>query len=170
MNYSRFGLDQQKITSDNNTYHNLLLIRSIMDLPKLTSQNAHHVMPAVVLGKAATELYNDSISEHTRRAYQGALDRLRAWAGGRMLTDALLADYLAELYEEGKSPATITVVLAMVRFVANEYGLDSPDGVENETSNERDTTQWKGQGSWSSCWHPMGTGGCCSFSVHISQK
>ena len=42
---------------------------------------------------------------NTRRAYEGALRRLRDWLDGRSLDDATLAEYLAARFEAGHSPA-----------------------------------------------------------------
>ncbi len=45
--------------------------------------------------ETARELADASVSANTRRAYEGALRRLRDWLTGRPLDDATLAEYLA---------------------------------------------------------------------------
>ena len=76
------------------------------------------------LSGAVTERTADmiraSVSKNTLRAYRSATKRLETWLNGRILTDALLADYLAELFEEGKSPATIAIVAAAVAWREGE--------------------------------------------------
>ena len=48
-----------------------------------------------------------SVSANTRRAYEGALRRLRDWLAGRPLNDDTLAGYLAARFEAGRSPAVV---------------------------------------------------------------
>ena len=52
-------------------------------------------------------LIKASIAENTLKAYQRALQNLTVWLSGRTLSDALLANYITILHEDGKSPATI---------------------------------------------------------------
>ena len=87
------------------------------------------IQSASNLSRIAHELFQSSLPTNTKRAYQGALDRLYAWLDGRKLTDTLLANYVAKLHSEGKSVATINQVLATVRFLAKTMGQPSPDGV-----------------------------------------
>ena len=61
-------------------------------------------------------LIKASIAENTLKAYQRALHSLETWLSGRILSDALLANYITVLYETGKSPATIGQVLAAVKW------------------------------------------------------
>ena len=60
--------------------------------------------------------YQASISENTLKAYQHALHNLDTWLSGRILSDALLANYLTALHEDGKSPSTIGQVVAAVKW------------------------------------------------------
>ena len=61
-----------------------------------------------------------SVSENTLRAYHRCLAGVTDWIGERPLDvdDASLADYLSDLYERGKSPATISQVVAAVKWRA----------------------------------------------------
>ena len=61
-------------------------------------------------------LIKASIAENTQKAYQRALQSLEIWLSGRTLSDALLANYITTLYEEGKSPATIGQLVAAVKW------------------------------------------------------
>ena len=57
-----------------------------------------------------------SLSENTLKAYQRALQCLEIWLSGRTLSDALLANYITTLHEDGKSPATIGQAVAAVKW------------------------------------------------------
>ena len=61
-------------------------------------------------------LIKTSIAENTLKAYQRALQSLTAWLSGRVLSDALLANYITQLHDTGKSPATIGQVAAAVKW------------------------------------------------------
>ena len=57
-----------------------------------------------------------SLSPNTQKTYQQAYSQLDRWLAGRDLNDILLATYISDLDTAGKSPATITVVVAAVRW------------------------------------------------------
>ena len=61
-------------------------------------------------------LIKASIAENTQKAYQHALQSLTIWLSGRTLSDALLANYITVLHEDGKSPSTIGQVVAAVKW------------------------------------------------------
>ena len=80
--------------------------------------------------KRVADLAAASLSKNTRRAYQGALQRLQDYldkhdAG---LTDGWLASYLASLFHRGHSPASASMIVAAVRFQAKTTGIPSPVG------------------------------------------
>ena len=83
---------------------------------------------ALAIPESARALVESSISASTRRAYAGALARLDSFTAGRPLDDASLAAYVAELHDAGKSPATIGLTVAAVRFRAKLTGAPSPAG------------------------------------------
>ena len=83
-------------------------------------------LPAV--REKARELATASVSANTRRAYEGAVRRLRDWLARRPLDDATLAEYLAARFEAGHSPAVAGQVVAAVRFYAKLGGQPSPVG------------------------------------------
>ena len=68
------------------------------------------------LSEETETLIKASIAENTLKAYQRALQSLTVWLSGRILSDALLANYITQLHETGKSPATIGQVLAAVKW------------------------------------------------------
>ena len=71
-----------------------------------------------------------SIAPNTRRAYTAALGRLDTWLTdmGVPLSDPALAEYLSELFEDGKAPAVAALVVAAVKFRAKLAGTDAPVG------------------------------------------
>lgn len=66
--------------------------------------------------KELTQLIKASIAPNTLRAYQHALAKFQTFLDGRNLTDATLAAYITELHTAGKSPATISQVVAAVKW------------------------------------------------------
>ena len=61
-------------------------------------------------------LIKASIAENTLKAYQRTLQNLTDWLSGQTLSDALLANYITSLHDNGKSPATIGQVVAAVKW------------------------------------------------------
>ena len=79
---------------------------------------------------SAANLARASMSENTRRAYEVALrgfDR-----SGRPETDAGVAAYLGDIYDEGRTAAVAAMAVAALRFRARLQGRDSPVGPASE--------------------------------------
>ena len=74
------------------------------------------------------EVIRANVSDNTLKAYEHATRKLEAWLEGRALTDAVLAEYIRFLYAEGKSPATINLVVSAVKWMAEYRGADSVVG------------------------------------------
>ena len=68
------------------------------------------------LPEETASLIKASIAENTLKAYQRALQNLTDWLSSRTLSDALLANYITSLHDNGKSPATIGQVVAAVKW------------------------------------------------------
>ena len=68
------------------------------------------------LPEETASLIKASLAENTRKAYQRALNDLTNWLSGRTLSDTLLANYITQLHETGKSPATIGQAVAAVKW------------------------------------------------------
>ncbi len=68
------------------------------------------------------------IADNTRLAYAAALNGLDAQIPVDRQDDARIADHLASLYRDGRSPATIALVVAAVQFRAKIAGTRSPVG------------------------------------------
>lgn len=65
-------------------------------------------------------LIKTSAAPNTIKAYRSAVKKLEIWLCGRPLSDCLLANYITELHQEGKSPATINLVVAAVKHKTKE--------------------------------------------------
>ena len=89
-------------------------METVISLAKKPLGSAPDSGGLATLTPAAAKLARASLSPNTRRAYQGALDRLgdylrkrgRDMAG---LTDKRLADYLSSIHEAGASPAAAAI-------------------------------------------------------------
>ena len=69
-----------------------------------------------------------NVADNTLKAYEHATRKLEAWLEGRGLTDAVVAEYIRFLYAEGKSPATINLVVSAVKWMAEYRGADTVVG------------------------------------------
>ena len=69
-------------------------------------------------------LIQSSIADSTLERYRRLSEQIGAWLGGQMLTDGLLATYITELHQQGKSPATISQVIAAVKWLAKNQGIE----------------------------------------------
>ena len=50
-----------------------------------------------------------------------------------MLNDALLARYITELHQQGKSPATIAQVVAAAKWLAKNHGVEIVGEITSKT-------------------------------------
>ena len=78
--------------------------------------NAEPNIAPLQLPEETASLIKASIAENTQKAYQRALQGLETWLSGRTLSDMLLANYITDLHEDGKSPATIGQAVAAVKW------------------------------------------------------
>ena len=69
-----------------------------------------------------------NVSDNTLKAYEHATRKLEDWLDGRMLNDAVLAEYIRFLHTEGKSPATINLLLSAVKWMAEYHGIANVAG------------------------------------------
>ena len=68
------------------------------------------------LASEVKRLMAASLSQNTQRAYQRALEGLEQHLRGRRLTDDELAAYITHLHDSGKSPSTISQLVAAVKW------------------------------------------------------
>jgi len=92
---------------------------------KITTTTASR---AVAVSPQARQLIADSTAPATRRAYSAALRAIDAFAAGKPLTDAMVADYIAQRHADGVSPATLRMAVAAVGFRYKLRGENSPVG------------------------------------------
>lgn len=71
------------------------------------------------------ELVKAGTAPSTVETYQRAMHQLEIWLDGRSLSDNLLANYITELYQDGKSPATISKIVAAVKWTVNHHGVEA---------------------------------------------
>ena len=78
-------------------------------------------------------LMQQSIAPNTVKAYQHALKRFHGWLDANVfqpdhLTDEIVAKYITALYADGKAPATITIVVAAIKWQAANAGVSDVVG------------------------------------------
>ena len=78
----------------------------------------------LAISTETASLIQSSVAPNTIAAYRRATQKLEAWIDYQVVTDALLASYITELYQQGKSPATIAQVVAAVKWTASKSRID----------------------------------------------
>ena len=77
----------------------------------------------VIISEETEELVKASVAPSTVKTYRLAMQQLEIWLDGRTLSDNLLATYITELYQAGKSPATISKIVAAVKWTVKNQGV-----------------------------------------------
>ena len=80
----------------------------------------------VVINDETEELVKTSIAPSTVETYRLAIQQLEIWLDGRSLNDNLLANYITGLYQDRKSPATISKIVAAVKWTTKNQGIKIP--------------------------------------------
>ena len=80
----------------------------------------------VIISDETEELVKASLAPSTVETYRLAMEQLEKWLDGRTLSDNLLATYITELYQDGKSPATINKIVAAVKWTVKNQGVGIP--------------------------------------------
>ena len=80
------------------------------------------------IASGTDEAIRANVSDNTLKAYEHATRKLEDWLDGRTLNDAVLAEYIRFLHTNGKSPATINLVLSAVKWMAEYHGIDNVAG------------------------------------------
>ena len=63
------------------------------------------------------ELIEKSFAENTVRNRRQALKQFDGWLNGRPCSDGLLAQYITHLFDIGKAPGTISIVVSAVKWL-----------------------------------------------------
>ncbi len=80
----------------------------------------------VAISGETEELVKASLAPSTVETYRLAMEELEKWLDGRVLNDNLLATYITELYQDGKSPATISKIVAAIKWTVKNQGVGIP--------------------------------------------
>ncbi len=72
-------------------------------------------------------LIKATVAPSTIKTYQHALQQFEIWLEERSLNDSLLANYITELYQGGKSAATISKIVAAVKWRVRNHDVGVED-------------------------------------------
>ena len=82
---------------------------------------------ALAISADTAELIKAGASANTLEAYRRALDSLTGWSTTE-LKDTVLAEYITELHQSGKSPSTISQSVAAVKWQSKNLNRDDVVG------------------------------------------
>ena len=82
--------------------------------------------PAELIPEPTARLVEKSFAENTIRNRRLALKHFDAWLNGRPYSDGLLAAYITHLFDEGKAPGTISIVVAAVKWLLKHRNNGNP--------------------------------------------
>ena len=102
-----------------------------MENDKLDSTPATAIVPsteatAELIPQPTAELIEKSFAENTVRNRRLALKHFDDWLNGRPCSDGLLAQYITHLFDEGKAPGTISIVVAAVKWLLKHRNGGNP--------------------------------------------
>ena len=86
-----------------------------------TSKTTAELIP----GQTA-ELIEKSFAENTIRNRKLALKHFDEWLNGRPCSDGLLAEYITNLFNDGKAPGTISIVVSAVKWILKHRNSGHP--------------------------------------------
>ena len=81
---------------------------AIVPSPKATAE---------LIPQQTAELIEKSFAENTIRNRRHALQKFDEWLQGKQITDGLLAEYITHLFDLGKAPGTISIVVSAVKWL-----------------------------------------------------
>ena len=84
------------------------LSTAIVPSPKATAE---------LIPQPTAELIEKSFAENTVRNRRQALKQFQGWLQGREIRDGLLAEYITHLFDQGKAPGTISIVVSAVKWL-----------------------------------------------------
>ena len=76
-----------------------------------TTETTAELIPA-----PTARLVEKSFAENTLRNRRQALKQFDEWLRGRPITDGLLAQYITDLFNDGKAPGTISIAVSAVKW------------------------------------------------------
>ena len=81
---------------------------------------------AELIPNQTAKLIEKSFAEKTIRNRRHALQKFREWLQGRQITDRLLAEYITHLFDQGKAPGTISIVVVAVKWFLKHHNGGTP--------------------------------------------
>ena len=100
----------------------------------------------VAVSDETEELVSASAAPSTVDTYRRAMQKLEIWLDGRSLSDNLLANYISGLYQDGKSPATISKIVAAVKWTTKHHGAGTKNLLYEITEKTLAGIRRKGKG------------------------
>ena len=106
-----------------------------MEEKKLDSTPTTAIAPspkatAELIPQPTAKLIEKSFAENTVRNRRQALKHFDEWLNGRPCSDGLLAQYITHLFDQGKAPGTISIVVSAVKWLLkhrnNGMSVDLP--------------------------------------------
>ena len=81
---------------------------------------------AELIPNQTADLIEKSFAENTLRNRRQALQKFDEWLRGRPITDVLLAQYITDLFDEGKAPGTISIVVSAIKWLLKHRNNGQP--------------------------------------------
>ena len=81
----------------------------------------------IAVNDETEELVKTSIAPSTAETYRLAMQQLEIWLEGHSLSDNRLAAYITDLYQDGKSPSTISKIVAAVKWTVKNHDAETKD-------------------------------------------
>lgn len=81
---------------------------------------------AELIPEPTAHLIEKSFAENTIRNRKHALQKFDEWLNGRQITDGLLAEYITHLFDQGKAPGTISIVVSAVKWYLKHRNGGTP--------------------------------------------
>ena len=79
-----------------------------------------------LIPEPTARLVEKTFAANTVRNRRQALTQFQDWLQGREIRDGLLAEYITHLFEEGKAPGTISIVVSAVKFLLKHRHCGKP--------------------------------------------
>ena len=102
-----------------------------MENKKLDGTPATAIVPitettAELIPGQTAELIEKSFADNTMRNRKQALRAFSYWLRGREITDGHLATYITHLFDEGKAPGTISIMVSAVKWLLKHRNGGTP--------------------------------------------
>lgn len=79
-----------------------------------------------LIPEPTARLVEKSFAQNTIRNRRQALKQFNEWLQGRQITDGLLAEYITHLFDIGKAPGTISIVVSAVKWYLKHRNGGTP--------------------------------------------